>query len=66
MLTSAAVVPQENRQQADDKAFAAPAAEWWRAIGYFLCLSLVGLRFYPALVLLAFVLAMRWRQDRYA
>ncbi|MDE6118499.1 MAG: hypothetical protein K2F82_01385 [Muribaculaceae bacterium] len=66
MLTAAAVVPQETRQQADDKVFAAPAAEWWRAIGYFLCLALVGLRFYPALVLLAFVLAMRWRQDRYA
>ncbi len=46
--------------------FTAPAAEWWRTISFFLCLALLGLRFYPAAILLIGVLAVRYRTDRYA
>lgn len=46
--------------------FSAPAAEWWRAIGFFLSLALLGLRFYPAVLLLLVVLIQRYRTDRYA
>lgn len=46
--------------------FSAPMAEWWRAIGFFLTLALLGLRFYPAALLLLVLLVWRYRTDRYA
>lgn len=47
------------------KPFSAPRNEWWRAFGFCICCSLVGLKFYPALLpLLAFFLY-EWRHDRY-
>lgn len=46
--------------------FTAPAAEWWRTIGFFLCLALAGLEFYPALILVALYLVQRFRTDRYS
>lgn len=46
--------------------FTAPTAEWWTAIGFCLLLSLTGLEFMPALLLLAIFLLWRWRTDRYS
>ena len=45
--------------------FKAPAAEWWRVIMYFFMLSLLGLRFYPVILIVLIFLLWRWRTDRY-
>lgn len=45
--------------------FKAPAAEWWRVIMYFLMLSLLGLRFYPVILIVLIFLLWRWRTNRY-
>ncbi len=45
--------------------FKAPASEWWRVIVYCLMLSLVGLRFYPIILVLIIFLLWRWRTNRY-
>lgn len=45
--------------------FKAPAIEWWRVIAYFFMLSLVGLRFYPIVLVILVFLLWRWKTDRY-
>lgn len=69
-MTSAAILPDTNATSSEGKmrpkAFTAPASEWWQAIGFFLCMALVGLQFYPALLLVVMWLAYRFRTDRYA
>lgn len=45
--------------------FSAPAADWWRAFGFLFLCSLVGLKFFPALVFVALLLFHWWRRDRY-
>lgn len=45
--------------------FSAPRPLWWRAIGYLLCLALVGLKVYPALLLVIALLVRHWREDRH-
>lgn len=39
--------------------------DWRMPLFYLLSLSLFGLSFYPAFILVALILANRWRQDRY-
>ncbi|MDE7388917.1 MAG: hypothetical protein K2M97_06680, partial [Muribaculaceae bacterium] len=46
--------------------FSAPASEWWQATGFFLCLALFGLQFYPAIALVVMWLVHRYKHDRYA
>lgn len=53
-------------QQQKPAIFHATSSEWRTAIGYCLLLSLVGLKFFPALLPVIIFLAWRWRTDRYA
>lgn len=46
--------------------FSAPASQWWQAIAFFLLMSLLGLQFIPALILILIYLLWRWRNNRYA
>lgn len=45
--------------------FSAPAKQWWWAVGYLFCLSLAGLKFYPALLVAGVMLFMQWKKNRY-
>lgn len=45
--------------------FSATRNEWLRVVLYYLLLSLIGLQFYPAWILVAVMLVNRWRTDRY-
>lgn len=60
MTSEAIVKPQEKAPY-----FAAPAKQWWWAAGYLLCLSLAGLKFYPALLVAGVMLFMQWKKNRY-
>lgn len=51
---------------AKEPPFSAPSRQWWLAIAYCLLLSLVGLRFWPALLFVAVFLLWRWKTERYA
>lgn len=52
-------------QQVEPPYFSAPATDWWRAFGFLFVCSLVGLKFYPALLFVALLLFQRWETDRY-
>lgn len=45
--------------------FKAPASEWWRVIVYCFLLSLLGLRFYPIVLVLFIFMLWRWKTNRY-
>lgn len=45
--------------------FTAPASEWKQATGFLLSCSLAGLNFYPALLLVAILLSLQWKRNRY-
>ncbi len=45
--------------------FTAPRAEWGKAIIFFLAFALLGLSFYPALLLVVVILMQRWSSNRY-
>lgn len=45
--------------------FSAPAKQWWWVVGYLFCLSLAGLKFYPALLVAGVMLYMQWKKNRY-
>ncbi len=45
--------------------FTAPAKQWWWVTGYLFCLSLAGLKFYPALLVAGIMLFMQWKKNRY-
>ncbi|MDE6536018.1 MAG: hypothetical protein K2K82_08450 [Muribaculaceae bacterium] len=45
--------------------FSAPARQWWWTVVYLFCLSLAGLKFYPALLVAGVMLFMQWKRNRY-
>lgn len=45
--------------------FEVPKNEWWAPLFFLLCFALLGLSFYPALLVIFFILMNRWRNDRY-
>ncbi len=49
----------------ENKFFHAPVGEWLRAMAFLLSMSLYGLQFYPALILIVLFLINHWRHDRY-
>lgn len=68
-MTAELTAPESARPTDTDervKTFTASASEWWNAIAFFLSLALVGLRFYPALLVLLILLLVHYRTDRYA
>lgn len=46
--------------------FSAPSSDWKRAVVYCLMLSLLGLKLFPILLVIAIFLIWRWRTDRYS
>ena len=53
-----------HRRQAKER-FVATRREWLTPLGFLLTLSLLGLSFYPAALIVLFILVNRWRRDRY-
>lgn len=49
----------------DRKLFHAPVGEWLRVMAFLLSMSLYGLQFYPAIILIILFLINHWRHDRY-